>query len=177
VGPFGTSTGGLRVHELPNIAELVPNRRPVDAPEWAAYIQAPFILEHLDAAAPDGGIYLLVDPGPWNSRHLREVDRLGNAAHCCTILPDGSRRRIVVVPSPLGFAASEWPSKRSPRTLFAEDRNGAFSSDEFTILVSFDLSFDRKGFVYLNRHVGFIEVVDEVERQLQFAPGRGKVRV
>src|SRR5260370_29865507 len=80
----GAAATRLRFQKGSNIPDLVSNRRAVDAPERAAHVQSPFVLQHLHAAPADGGVYALVDPRPWDRGHLRQIDRPGNAAHILT---------------------------------------------------------------------------------------------
>ena len=40
--------------------------RAVDSPERAADVQPSFVLQHFHAAPADGGVYVLVDPRPWD---------------------------------------------------------------------------------------------------------------
>jgi hypothetical protein len=77
----------LRFQKRRNIPEPVTDRRPVDAPERAADVQPAFPLQHLYAAAADGGVYVLVHPSPRDRRNLRQIDGLGNAAHNVTAVP------------------------------------------------------------------------------------------
>jgi hypothetical protein len=65
-----TAAARLRFQEDRNIPELVANRRSVDAPERAADVQSPFGLQHSHAAAADGGVYVFIDPRPWNRWNL-----------------------------------------------------------------------------------------------------------
>jgi hypothetical protein len=81
---------GLDVSELIKAAispSLYRNGRSVDSPEWVANVQPPFILQDLNTAATSGGIYVLIHPRPRNRRHLRQIDKVGNAAHSNTVLP------------------------------------------------------------------------------------------
>src|SRR5882757_10648315 len=79
---FGGATATrLRFQECRNIPELVSDGCSVDSPEWATDIQSSFVLQHFHAAPADGGVYVLIDPSPWDRWHLRQIDRPGNAAH------------------------------------------------------------------------------------------------
>src|ERR1017187_10130410 len=80
----GATAAGLRFQEGRNVPELVSDGRSVDSPERAAHVQSSFVLQHLHAELADGGVYVLVDPRPWDRRHLRQIARPGNAAHIAT---------------------------------------------------------------------------------------------
>ena len=73
----GTTAARLRFQEGRNVPELVSDRRSVDSPERAADVQPSFVLQHLHAAPADGGVDVLIDPRPWDRRHLRQIDRAG----------------------------------------------------------------------------------------------------
>jgi hypothetical protein len=66
------ATGGLRLQKLGNIGEFVPNCGSIDPAEWAADIEPALALEHLDAAAADRGVHVLVHPRP----SLRQINAL-----------------------------------------------------------------------------------------------------
>src|SRR5262249_34557754 len=80
-GLYTSTAPGLRVHECPDVAKPGADGRPIHPTETAADVQAAFVLEHLDAAAADGGVHLLIYPCPRDGGHLRQVDDLGTAAH------------------------------------------------------------------------------------------------
>jgi hypothetical protein len=82
-----TAAARLRFQESRNISDLVSDGRSVDSPERAADVQSSFVLEHFHAAPADGGVHVLIDPRPRDRRHLRQVDRPGNAAHIVTAMP------------------------------------------------------------------------------------------
>jgi hypothetical protein len=82
------ATTWLRFQKGGNITELVSDRRSVDPPERAAYVQSSFVLQDFHAAPADGGVDVLIDPRPWDRRHLRQIDKPGNAAHI-TATPQG----------------------------------------------------------------------------------------
>jgi hypothetical protein len=82
---FGGATAArLRIHEGRNIPDLVSDGRSVDSPERATDVQSSFVLQHFHAAPADGGVNVLIDPRPWDRRHLRQIDNTGGAAHIAT---------------------------------------------------------------------------------------------
>jgi hypothetical protein len=113
----GATAAGLRFQEGRNVPELVSDGRSVDSPERAAHVQSSFVLQHLHAAPADGGVYVLVDPRPWDRRHLRQIDRPGNAAHIVTAMPvsrwEPSGTRIVAaVITATPYEAMRWQARR-----------------------------------------------------------------
>jgi hypothetical protein len=87
IGLCGATAARLRFQKGRDIPDLVSDRRSVDSSERATDIQAPFVLQHLHAATADGGVYVLIDPRPWDRRHLRQIDRPRKAAHIATATP------------------------------------------------------------------------------------------
>src|SRR5205085_8085449 len=69
----GTTAARLRFKKSRDVAHLVSDHRAVDAAEGAADIQSPLSLQHLHAAATDGGVHVLVYPGPGDRGHLRQI--------------------------------------------------------------------------------------------------------
>src|SRR5580704_16382387 len=76
-----TSTTRLRFQKGGNVREFVSNRCSVNSPERAADVQPPFVLQHLHTAPADGGVYMFIDPRPWDRGHLRQIHDPGSAAH------------------------------------------------------------------------------------------------
>jgi hypothetical protein len=83
----GATAARLRFQESRNIPDLVSDRRSVDTPELAAYVQSSFVLQDFHAAPADGGVDVFIDPRPWDRRHLRQIDGAGNDAHIVTAMP------------------------------------------------------------------------------------------
>src|SRR5205085_6285530 len=77
----GTTAARLRFKKSRDVAHLVSDHRAVDAAEGAANIQSPFALQHFYGTAADRGVDVLIDPCPWNRRHLGQIYHTGNAAH------------------------------------------------------------------------------------------------
>ena len=77
----GATAAGLRFQEGRDVPELVSDRGSVDSPERAADVQSPFVLQHFHAAPADGGVDVLIDPRPWDRRHLRQIDKPGTCSY------------------------------------------------------------------------------------------------
>src|ERR1039458_1494785 len=77
----GATAARLRFQKCRNIADSISDARSVDALERAADVQPPFVLQRFHAAPADGGVHVLIDPRPRDRRHLRQIHKLGNAAH------------------------------------------------------------------------------------------------
>jgi hypothetical protein len=82
-----TAAARLRFEKGRNVPEFVTNRRAIDSPERAANVHLALALHNFDAAPADSRVYVFIDPRPWDRRHLRQVDRLGGAAHIVAALP------------------------------------------------------------------------------------------
>ena len=78
--PFTATAARLRFQKSVDIRELVSDRRAVDSAKRAADVQSPFPLQYLHAATANGGIHVLIDPGPWDRRHIREIDEPAHIA-------------------------------------------------------------------------------------------------
>ena len=83
----GATASRLRFQKGRNVAELVADRRSVDPPKRAAYVQPTFALQNLHTASPDGSVDALIHPRPWDCWHLCQIDNPGNATHSTTAMP------------------------------------------------------------------------------------------
>ena len=102
----GASAARLRFQKSCNVAEPIPDRGPVDPPEWAADVPSSFLLQDFHAAPTDGGVYVFINPRPRDRGHLRQIDNAVYAVHTVTA--------ILTCPWHVaGFSSRPAPGKRS----------------------------------------------------------------